>query len=44
LVGCKGIIEEADEGIDQKDSEESPDGGVTKPSPDIYPGPNTGLV
>src|SRR4030042_6992781 len=34
-VGRKGVVEEADEGIDEKDTEEGPDPGVAEQTADL---------
>ena len=43
LIGCEGIVEEADEGIDQKDTEEGPDARHSQAIRQYSPEPKNGV-
>ena len=42
--GGEGIVEEADEGVDQKNAEEGPDGGIPQKAADFKLRENSGLA
>ena len=44
LIRCEGIVEEADQGIDQKDTKKGPDPDIAEQAADLDLSPDTGLA